>query len=364
MRLAKAIAASRLCSRREAERLIALGRVSVNGHAVEGGGGGAAAAGPIAAQDRVLVDGKPLPRAPPARELFLAYKLRQELVTYSDPAGRPTLFQRLDVMGLPPNLVAVGRLDFMSEGLLLLTPSGELARKLELPDNGFVRKYRARVCRGEWNERAKRRLEAGIQVREALTGPYKPMGVRVMYEQRERLPPRARDGGGARDGGARGGARSADLKREKREEQARREGSKSLVKSQWLDVSVTEGKYREVRRALAEVGLMVDRLVRTDFGPYSLGSIPRGSVLKVSSGPLMRALREIDAAKAGGAQQVQVRGDVEAGGEEEEEEGEEEDEDEDEDEDDQRGHRAADAYQPTRSGLLLPRPKKLIVPRT
>jgi 23S rRNA pseudouridine2605 synthase len=344
MRLAKAIAASRLCSRREAERLIALGRVSVNGRAVEGGGAAAAPAGPVAAQDRVLVDGKPLPRAPPARELFLAYKLRQELVTYSDPAGRPTLFQRLDMMGLPPNLIAVGRLDFMSEGLLLLTPSGELARKLELPDNGFVRKYRARVCRGEWNERAQRRLEGGIQVREALTGPYKPMGVRVMYEQRQRVPPRTRDV--ARDG-VRGGARGAGSKRDQREEQARREGSKSLLKSQWLDVSVTEGKYREVRRALAEVGLMVDRLVRTDFGPYSLGNIPRGSVLKVSSGPLLRALREIDAKKAGGAQQVQVRGDVEVGGEEEEEEG-------DEDEDDQ----------PTRSCLLLPRPNKLIVPRT
>jgi 23S rRNA pseudouridine2605 synthase len=325
---------------------------------VEGSGNSGAAAGPVAVQDSVLVDGKPLPRAPPTGELFLAYKLRQELVTYSDPAGRPTLFQRIAAMGLPPNLVAVGRLDFMSEGLLLMTPSGELARELELPENGFVRTYRARVCRGEWSERARRRLEAGIQVREALTGPYKPMGVRMAHEQRQRIPARRRDG--ARDAGSK-----VSKKRELREEEARREGSTSLVKSQWLDVSVTEGKYREVRRALAEVGLMVDRLIRTDFGPYSLGGIPRGSVLKVSSQPIVRALREIKATNAG---KGHGKGEEENGGKSEDDYEEEDGggsgkRDEDEDEDEERGSGEADAYQATRSGLLLPRPRKLIVPR-
>jgi len=238
MRLAKLIAQSRLVSRRGAEELIVQRKVTVNGLV-------ALVTTPVTTNDTIMVNGKKLSFKEIKKyedQVFLCYKMRGELVTYSDPENRPCIFDRLAQMGLPRNLISAGRLDFQSEGLLVLTTDGNYARQLELPSNEIIRTYRARIRRGEFDEIAKKKLDKGIRLADSGTNrAYKPIFAQLAHSQR------------SSDG---------NLK-------------------QWLDVSVTEGQYREVRKALGSLGMIVDRLIRIGFGPYKLGDLKKGHVLRV-----------------------------------------------------------------------------------
>lgn len=229
-RIAKWLARAGVASRRDAERLIAEGRVRLDGHTVETP---ATFVGPGA---RVLVDGRPV-AAPERTRLFRYHKPAGLVTTHRDPEGRPTVFERLPP-GLP-RVVSVGRLDLNSEGLLLLTNDGELARRLELPSNGWLRRYRVRV-HGHVDERGLAALARGVTVDGVAYGPIEA-GV-----------------------DARVGANT------------------------WLTVSLREGKNREVRRVMQHLGLQVTRLIRTAYGPFQLGALPRGAVEEVNA----KVLRE------------------------------------------------------------------------
>jgi len=219
-RIAKRLARAGLCSRRDAERWIAAGRVKVDGKLLE------TPAFTVTDQNQIEVDGKPLPGADRAR-LWRYHKPPGELVTARDPEGRRTIFDSLP-SGMP-RVVTVGRLDFMSEGLLLLTNDGGLARRLELPANGWIRRYRARV-HGTVDEARLAALSNGITIE-----------------------------------GVRYGAIQAKLDRQQRS-------------NAWLEMALAEGKNREVRRVLAHLDLPVVRLIRVAFGPFHLGELDRGHV--------------------------------------------------------------------------------------
>lgn len=222
-RIAKRLARAGLCSRRDAERWIAAGRVKVGGKVLD------TPAFIVTDRDVIEVDGKPLPGADRAR-LWRYHKPTGELVTARDPQGRRTIFDSLPKN--LPRMVAVGRLDFMSEGLLLLTNDGGLARRFELPANGWIRRYRARV-HGTVDPARLAALAQGITI-----------------------------------DGMRYGAIEARLERQQRS-------------NAWLEIALTEGKNREVRRVLAHLDLPVMRLIRVAFGPIYLGELERGEIDEV-----------------------------------------------------------------------------------
>ncbi|CAN5748776.1 pseudouridine synthase [soil metagenome] len=219
-RIAKRLARAGLCSRRDAERWIAEGRVKVDGTVLE------SPAFNVSDKSAIEVDGKPLRTAERAR-LWRYHKPTGEMVTARDPEGRRTIFDSLPP-GMP-RVVTVGRLDFMSEGLLLLTNDGGLARTLELPASGWTRRYRARV-HGTVDEAKLANLANGITLE-----------------------------------GVRYGAIQAKLERQQRT-------------NAWLEIALAEGKNREVRRVLAHLDLPVMRLIRIAFGPFHLGEMERGLV--------------------------------------------------------------------------------------
>jgi 23S rRNA pseudouridine2605 synthase len=229
-RIAKVIARSGLCSRRDAERLIAEGRVALGGAVVT------TPATLVAAGDVVTVDGQPLPEKERVR-LWRYHKPNGLVSTHRDEKGRPTVFD-----ALPPDMprvISVGRLDLTSEGLLLLTNDGGLARTLELPSTGWKRRYRARVY-GKVTEAHLAKLLDGVTVDGIRYGPIEAL-----------------------------------LEREQGD-------------NAWLTVSLREGKNREVRRVLEHLGLKVNRLIRVAYGPFQLGNLPRGAVEEVPRG-VMRA---------------------------------------------------------------------------
>jgi len=226
-RIAKRLARAGVASRREVERLIEAGRVAVNGERLT------TPAVKVSPADRVTLDGRPVGAVQPTR-LFRYHKPPGLMTTHHDPQGRPTVFDSLPA-GLP-RLISIGRLDLNSEGLLLLTNDGELARRLELPSSGLVRRYRARA-RGRVDPARLARLKDGITVEGIRYGP-------IFAE----VEP-------GHDGGA----------------------------NQWLVLSLTEGKNREVRRVLEALGLTVNRLIRIAYGPYELGSLERGDVAELSA---------------------------------------------------------------------------------
>jgi 23S rRNA pseudouridine2605 synthase len=229
-RIAKVIARAGLASRREAEEWIAAGRVAVNGAVIH------SPALNVSGRDRISIDGEPLPARERTR-VFLYHKPRGLLTSHGDPRGRATIFQNLP-KGLP-RLISVGRLDFNTEGLLLLTNDGELARVLELPATGWLRRYRVRA-HGSIMQQKLEELRAGVTI-----------------------------------DGIHYGAIEATLDR--------LQGS-----NLWLTFAIREGKNREVRNVLGYLGLTVTRLIRISFGPFQLGELREGEVDEVRT----RVLRE------------------------------------------------------------------------
>jgi 23S rRNA pseudouridine2605 synthase len=229
-RIAKVVARAGLCSRRDAEAWITEGRVAVNGKVID------SPALDVAASDVITVDGQPLPERERTR-LFLYHKPRGLMTTHADPEGRPTVFEHLPE-GLP-RLISIGRLDFNTEGLLLLTNDGGLARALELPETGWLRRYRVRA-HGEVTQAQLDELKNGIEV-----------------------------------DGVKYGEIDAKLERD--------QGA-----NVWLVFAIREGKNREVRNVLAHLGLEVNRLIRVSYGPFQLLEIEEGQVEEVKT----RVLRE------------------------------------------------------------------------
>ena len=229
-RIARTIARAGLGSRREAEDWIAAGRVAVNGAVI------ASPALNVTAHDRITVDGEALPQRERTR-LFLYHKPRGLITTHSDPQGRPTIFARLPRH--LPRLISVGRLDFNTEGLLLLTNDGALARVLELPSTGWLRRYRVRA-HGAVTQPQLDALRKGVIVSGIHYGPVDASVDRV-------------------------------------------QGS-----NLWLTFAIREGKNREVRNVLGHLGLSVTRLIRVSFGPFQLGELAEGGIEEVRT----RTLRD------------------------------------------------------------------------
>jgi 23S rRNA pseudouridine2605 synthase len=239
-RIAKVIARAGLASRREAEAWIAAGRVAVNGAVI------ASPALNVGPADRIAIDGEPLPRRERTR-LFLYNKPRGLVTTHSDPQGRPTIFAALPKH--LPRLISVGRLDLSTEGLLLLTNDGALARVLELPATAWLRSYRVRAY-GRVTQEALDRLKRGVTIDGMRYGPVE-----------------------------------ATLDRE--------QGA-----NVWLTFAIREGKNREVRNVLRHLGLQVNRLIRVSFGPFELGALDDGAVEEVETSALREQLGEKIVAEA------------------------------------------------------------------
>ncbi|WP_414693902.1 pseudouridine synthase [Phenylobacterium sp.] len=236
--MAKALARAGVASRREVERLIEAGRVALNGKTLT------TPAVKVDPGDVLTVDGQVVNEAEPAR-VFRYHKPPGLMTTHKDPQGRPTVFEALpkDL----PRLISIGRLDLNTEGLLLLTNDGGLARALELPETGLVRRYRARA-RGRITQERLDRLKHGITVEGVRYGPIEA----TLDKAREAAP-------GSRQG--------ANL---------------------WITLTLSEGKNREVRRVLESLGLAVNRLIRLAYGPFALGTLAVGEIEEV--GP--RVIRE------------------------------------------------------------------------
>ena len=222
-RLAKFMARSGVCSRRDAEELIKQKRVTVNGEIVS------TPAYNVEGTEKILLDGEKLPEIEQTR-LWLYHKPAGLLTTHKDTEARATVFDHLPA-GLP-RVISVGRLDLNSEGLLLLTNNGELSRKLELPENGWSRRYKVRV-HGFINKNKLADLAKGVTVDGVNYGPVK-----------------------------------AELESQN--------GTNS-----WLIVTLNEGKNREIRKLMKSIGLEVARLIRPSYGPFQLGSLKKGEVREI-----------------------------------------------------------------------------------
>jgi 23S rRNA pseudouridine2605 synthase len=229
-RIAKWLSRAGVASRRDAEALVAEGRVKMNNTPVTH------PATFVTPGDMVVVDGR-LVEAPERTRLWRYHKPPGLVTTHKDPQGRPAVFEKL-----PPTLprvVSVGRLDLNSEGLLLLTNDGALARRLELPQHGWLRRYRVRAF-GRVEPKALAALARGVEIDDVQYGP-----IEAWLDSRK--------------------------------------GDNC-----WLSVALREGRNREVRRVMAHLGLTVSRLIRIAYGPFQLGKLPRGAVEEVPA----KVLRE------------------------------------------------------------------------
>jgi len=233
IRIAKVIAHAGICSRREAEVLITEGRVQVNGVTID-------TAATIITDQSIKIDGKLLAQTNDIR-LFIFHKPAGTITTTKDPQDRKTIFELLPKN--LPRLISVGRLDYNTEGLLLFTTNGDLARHIELPKTKWIRKYRARVF-GHLNHERLKKLENGITV-----------------------------------DGVRYGSIKVEIDVEK-------------DSNSWLTISITEGKNREIRKVMEELGLKVNRLIRTSFGPFTLGKLGVGEIQEVTKSALKDAIDE------------------------------------------------------------------------
>lgn len=229
-RLAKVMARAGVCSRREAERWIADGRVQVNESLIE------TPATLVTSTDIIEVDGRLLPKKEKTR-VWIFHKPRGVVTTHFDPEGRETVFDLLP-RHLPDHIISIGRLDLMSEGLILLTNDGEFAREFEHPSNEIPRVYQVRIF-GHLDPRGLEQLTKGITVNDVDYGPIK-------WRQ---------------------GPRKGD--------------------NQWLEMTLTEGKNREIRKIIDHIGGRVNRLIRVSYGPFQLGDLDRAQVKEVLPIPRM-----------------------------------------------------------------------------
>ena len=251
-RIAKLLARAGVASRREVERMIAEGRVARDGAVLD------TPATVLPSLDGVTVDGQPV-AAPEAARLFLFHKPAGVLTAERDFSGRPTIYDRLpkDL----PRLVPVGRLDLNTEGLLLMTTDGGLKRRLELPSTGIERAYRARAY-GQVTQEQLEALIHGVEVEGVRYGPI-----------------------------------DANIER--------RTGA-----NVWIEMVLTEGKNREVRRVLEHLGLRVGRLIRIRYGPFVLGEMPVGSVGEVRAADLDHFVRSLETRRASGSTLPEIRADA------------------------------------------------------
>lgn len=243
-RIAKLLARAGVASRREIERMIADGRITLDGKPVE------TPATFLKDLRGVSVDGKPVAGPEPA-QLYAFHKPTGLITAERDPRGRATIYDALR-NALPkdtPRLMPIGRLDLNTEGLLLLTNDGGLKRQMELPATGIPRTYRARA----FGDIQQEQLEALIE------------GVEI--------------------DGVRYGSIDANLER----------GGSG--KNQWIEMTITEGKNREVRKVLEYLGLKVNRLIRTAYGPFALGDLPRGQAAQIRKGDLDRFVSTLKQAR-------------------------------------------------------------------
>ena len=238
-RIAKRIADAGIASRRDAEAMILAGRVTLNGEVQR------SPAVNVTHRDSIVVDGKPLPK-PDRTRLWLYHKPAGLVTTARDPEKRPTVFEALpkDM----PRVISVGRLDINTEGLLLLTNDGGLARALELPSTGWLRRYRVRAF-GTIEQKRLDDLAQGITIEGERFGPI-----------------------------------DAELERV--------QGGNT-----WLTLTFAEGRNREVKRVLGALGLKVNRLIRTDYGPFTLGDLERGTAEEVSRADIMTATTALRSGK-------------------------------------------------------------------
>ena len=222
-RIAKVLSRAGVASRREAERMIEAGRISVNGRKID------SPALNVTEADKITVDGKPM-KEPEAARLWLYHKPPGRVTTDRDEKGRATIFD--DLPEEMPRVMSVGRLDLSSEGLLLLTNDGGIKRRLELPSTGWLRKYRVRV-NGRPKDEDFEPLRKGL----VIDGDrFQPMTVTLDRQQ---------------------GANA------------------------WLTIGLREGKNREIRRAIEDIGLVVNRLIRVSYGPFQLGTLKPGAVEEI-----------------------------------------------------------------------------------
>ena len=240
-RIAKVIARAGLCSRREAESWIQSGRVKLNGQEIT------TPATLVTTKDKILVDGNLIPNIEPTR-LWMFHKPRGVITSNKDPEGRPTVYSRLP--SNLPRVVSVGRLDFNTEGLLLLTNDGGLARIFELPATGWLRQYRVRAY-GRIQQEQLNSLKDGLSI-----------------------------------GGMFYGSIVATLDRATKD-------------NCWLTIGLREGKNREVKNVLEHLGLQVNRLIRISYGPYNLKELPVGQVIEIEQNEIINYLSESQIADAG-----------------------------------------------------------------
>lgn len=221
-RIAKVIARAGICSRRDAEKLILAGKVKVNSKKID------SPALNVTEQDKVEVDGQEINKS--ETRLWMFHKPKGCLTTNRDPKGRKTVFDHLP-KGFP-RVITVGRLDYNTEGLLLLTNDGELAREFELPSNEVPRTYKCRV-HGRFNQDVMDKIEAGVKIDGVK---YRKAQIELISEKGDNF---------------------------------------------WLYITLTEGKNREVRKLFEHFGLNVNRLIRVSYGKYELKNLPKASVLEM-----------------------------------------------------------------------------------
>ncbi len=222
-RIAKVIARAGVCSRREAEQLIADGHVTLNHKILK------TAAINVTEADQIRINGKLLPQAEDSK-LWRYHKPDGLVVSHKDPQGRPSVFDKLRQQ--LPRVMSIGRLDINTEGLLLLTNDGEIERLLELPSSGWIRRYRVRAY-GKMDDAGLERLKGGVEIEGVRYGPVE---AKIETSQGDNV---------------------------------------------WMTVSIREGKNREVKKICDYLGLQVNRLIRTNFGPFQLGDLKRGGIEEI-----------------------------------------------------------------------------------